>query len=102
MTEVILPHFRGQTLLCSGIVFALESEVPGSNLGAGTDSALGTTLLHILPKVNVINNAILHNRHCEPSIKYDHYNIAYETHMPAGDNERPTLKLTLFFAIRHN
>ena len=34
----------GQTLLCSGIVFALESEVPGSNLGAGTDSALGTTL----------------------------------------------------------
>ena len=33
----------GQTLLCSGIVFALESEVPGSNLGAGTDSALGTT-----------------------------------------------------------
>ena len=30
----------GQTLLCSGIVFALESEVPGSNLGAGTDSAL--------------------------------------------------------------
>ena len=34
----------GQTLLCSGIVFALESEVPGSNLGAGTDSALGTTI----------------------------------------------------------
>ena len=33
----------GQTLLCSGIVFALESEVPGSNLGAITDSALGTT-----------------------------------------------------------
>ena len=30
----------GQTLLCSGIVFALESEVPGSNLGAGTDSTL--------------------------------------------------------------
>ena len=34
----------GQTLLCSGIVFALESEVLGSNLGAGTDSAPGTTL----------------------------------------------------------
>ena len=34
----------GQTLLCSGIVFALESIVPGSNLGAGTDSALGTTI----------------------------------------------------------
>ena len=34
----------GQTLLCSGIVFTLESEVPGSNLGAGTDSALGTTI----------------------------------------------------------
>ena len=30
----------GQTLLCSGIVFALESEVPGSNLEAGTDTAL--------------------------------------------------------------
>ena len=34
----------GQTLLCSGIIFALESEVPGLNLGAGTDSALGTTI----------------------------------------------------------
>ena len=34
----------GQTLLCSGIVFALESEVLGSNLGAGTDLALGTTI----------------------------------------------------------
>ena len=36
-------------------------------------------LLHNLPKVNVINNAILHNRHCEPSIKYDHYNIVAYT-----------------------
>ena len=34
----------GQILLCSGIVFALESEVPGSNLGTRTDSALGTSL----------------------------------------------------------
>ena len=34
----------GQILLCSGIVFALESEVPGSNLGARSDSALGTSL----------------------------------------------------------
>ena len=39
----------GQTLLCSGIVFALESEVPGSNLGAGTDSALSTTLIFCEP-----------------------------------------------------
>ena len=37
----------GQTLLCSGIVFALESEVPGSNLRAGTDSALGTTAISL-------------------------------------------------------
>ena len=41
----------GQTLLCSGIVFALESEVPGSNLGAGTDSALGTTCITIMLKI---------------------------------------------------
>ena len=34
----------GQTLLCSGIIFALESEVPGSNRGAGTDSAPHTSL----------------------------------------------------------
>ena len=34
----------GQILLCSGIVFALESEVPCSNLGTRTDSALGTSL----------------------------------------------------------
>ena len=34
----------GQTLLCSGIIFALELEVLGSNLGARTDSALGTTI----------------------------------------------------------
>ena len=33
----------GQTLLWSGTVFALESEVLGSNLGAVTDSTLGTT-----------------------------------------------------------
>ena len=59
-------------------------------------------LLHNLPKVNVINNAIVHNGHCEPSTKYDHYNIAYETHMKAGDNERFTLKPTFFFAIRHD
>ena len=31
-------------LLCSGIVFALESEVLGSNLRAKTDSALGTSI----------------------------------------------------------
>ena len=35
----------GQILLCSGIIFALESEVPGSNLGARTDSALGTSAI---------------------------------------------------------
>ena len=34
----------GQTLLCSGIVFALESEVPASNLRARTDSALSTSI----------------------------------------------------------
>ena len=40
----------GQTLLCSGIVFALESEVLGSNLGTGTDSPLSTSipLLHCI------------------------------------------------------
>ena len=37
----------GQTLLCSGIIFTLELEVPGSNLGAGTDLALGTSHVHI-------------------------------------------------------
>ena len=30
--------------MCSGIIFALESDVPGSNLGAGTDLALSTSL----------------------------------------------------------
>ena len=30
----------GQTFLCSGIVFGLESEVSGSNLIAGTDPVL--------------------------------------------------------------
>ena len=34
--------FQGQTLLCTGIFFALQSEVPGSNLG--TDWALGISL----------------------------------------------------------
>ena len=34
----------GRTLLCNGIVFALESKVPGLNLGAGTDSALSTSI----------------------------------------------------------
>ena len=34
----------GQSLLCSGIIFTLESEVPVSNLRARTDSVLGTSI----------------------------------------------------------
>ena len=47
VTEVILPHFQVRpfrvvesSLPCSGILFALESEIPGSNLRARTDLAL--------------------------------------------------------------
>ena len=53
----------GQTLLCSGIVFALESEVPGLNLGAGTDSALGTS-----PQLRNDLSNVLYTIHLDISI----------------------------------
>ena len=40
----------GQTLLYSGIVFTLEWEVPGLNLRAGTDLALGTSMSPSSPR----------------------------------------------------
>ena len=45
----------GQTLLCSGIILVLELGVPGSNLRAGTDSVLGTSIVKHLGYTAQVN-----------------------------------------------